>query len=228
MNESTTQSTSSPTTDDSQDRPTSRPQDRPQHDLAREPQGVENSAPDSATTAVAGTSNNAPVPEVFYCANHPDTETLLRCNRCEKPICLKCAVLTDVGYRCKECIRGVQSSYFNASSTDNIIGFAVGFIVTAIASPIAGFIFGFVPFFFGIIIAFAVGSGAGGTLAQIIRASVGRRRGRYLRHFTLAGIILGIFIGSVVGLFGFRINPFNLSTLMFTVLSTITAYQILR
>ena len=215
MNESTTQSTSTPTTNGAQ----GDPQDT---DLI-----AQESATD-ATTAVAETSNNAPAPAVFYCANHPDTETLLRCNRCEKPICLKCAVLTDVGYRCKECIRGVQSSYFNANSTDNIIGFAVGFIVTAIASPIAGFIFGFVPFFFGIIIAFAVGSGAGGALAQIIRASVGRRRGRYLRHFTLAGIILGIFIGSVVGLFGFRINPFNLSTLMFTVLSTITAYQILR
>jgi hypothetical protein len=171
---------------------------------------------------------NTDAPAVLYCANHPDTETLLRCNRCNKPICLKCAVLTDVGYRCKECIRGVQSSYFNAIPTDNLIGFGVALVVAAIAAPIAGFIFGFVPFFLGIILAFAIGSGAGGALAQIIRASVGRRRGRYLRHFTLAGIILGIVIGSVIGLFFLRINPLNLSTLAFTVLSTATAYQILR
>ena len=174
--------------------------------------------------APTGTPNT---PAVIYCANHPDTETLLRCNRCEKPICLKCAVLTDVGYRCKECIRGVQSSYFNANATDNIIGFGIALVVAAIASPIAGLVFAFVPFFIGIILAFAIGSGAGGALAQIIRASVGRRRGRYLRHFTLAGIVLGVLIGGVMGLL-FGIPVFSLTTLAFTVLSTITAYQILR
>lgn len=185
----------------------------------------------TATPDIAGTVT-APVksanePEVLYCANHPGTETLLRCNRCNKPICTKCAVLTDVGYRCKECIRGVQSSYFNAIPTDNLIGFGVALVVAAIASPIAGFIFAFVPLFFGVIIAFAIGSGAGGTLAQIIRASVGRRRGRYLRYFTLAGIILGVLLGGFVGLM-FGIPVFSLTTLVFTVLSTITAYQILR
>jgi hypothetical protein len=181
--------------------------------------------PAESVTAVTPAAGAAPA--VLYCANHPDTETLLRCNRCEKPICLKCAVLTDVGYRCKECIRGVQSSYFNAIPVDNLIGFGVALVVTAIASPIAGFLFAFVPFFIGIILAFSIGSGAGGALAQIIRTSVGRRRGRYLRHFTLAGIILGVLIGGVVGLF-FGIPVFSLTTLAFTVLSTATAYQILR
>jgi len=151
----------------------------------------------------------------------------LRCNRCEKPICLKCAVLTDVGYRCKECIRGVQSSYFNAIPTDNLIGFGVAFAVTAIAAPIAGFVFAFIPGFFGIIIAFAIGGGAGGGLAQIIRGSVGKRRGRYLRHFTLAGIVLGVLLGSVVAGF-FGIPFFNLSTLAFTIIAAVTAYQMLR
>lgn len=181
----------------------------------------------SDLVAQTDTAVKTPAPAVLYCANHPDTETLLRCNRCTKPICLKCAVLTDVGYRCKECIRGVQASYFNAIPTDNLIGFGVALVVTAIASPIAGFIFGIVPMFIGIIIAFVIGGAAGGALAQIIRASVGRRRGRYLRYFTLAGIILGILVGMVVGAV-FRIPVLNLSTLAFTVLSTVTAYQMLR
>ena len=185
--------------------------------------------PPPLPTALPTTANAAPslAPAVLYCANHPDTETLLRCNRCEKPICLKCAVLTDVGYRCKECIRGVQSSYFNAIPTDNIIGFGVAFIVAAITSPIAGFVFAFVPFFLGIILAFAIGSGAGGALAQIIRTSVGKRRGRYLRHFTLAGIILGVLVGGFIGML-FGIPVLTLTTLAFTILSTATAYQILR
>src|SRR5215216_5549585 len=95
--------------------------------------------PQTPATSVATPAAAPNAAAVLYCANHPDTETLLRCNRCEKPICLKCAVLTDVGYRCKECIRGVQASYFNAIPTDNIIGFGVATVVTAIAAPIAGF-----------------------------------------------------------------------------------------
>lgn len=183
-----------------------------------------NGAPDSVATPPTASGNTVPV---LYCANHPETETLLRCNRCEKPICLKCAVLTDVGYRCKECIRGVQASYFNAIPADNFIGFGVAMLVSAIGSPIAGFILAFVPFFFAIIIAFAIGSAAGGALAQIIRTSVGRRRGRYLRHFTLAGIIIGVLIGGVIGAF-FGIPVFSLATLAFTILASATAYQILR
>lgn len=185
------------------------------------------SDPVTTTQPVASATPTTTAPAPIYCANHPETETLLRCNRCNKPICLKCAVLTDVGYRCKECIRGVQASYFNAIPTDNIIGFGVALVVAAIASPIAGFLFSFVPFFFGIILAFAIGGGAGGTLAQIIRASVGKRRGRYLRHFTLAGIVLGVLIGGFVGLL-FGIPVFSLTTLAFTILATVTAYQILR
>ena len=39
----------------------------------------------------------------FRCANHPDTETYLRCSRCGKPICVRCSIQTPVGARCREC-----------------------------------------------------------------------------------------------------------------------------
>lgn len=161
-----------------------------------------------------------------YCANHPDVETLLRCNRCGKPICLKCAVLTDVGYRCKECIRGVQAAYFNALPADNFVAFGVAALIAAIAAPIAGLLLRFTGFF-GLILALMMGGGAGSALAQIVRASIGRRRGRYVRYFSLGGIILGVLIGMFIGLF-FGIPPFNLPLLFFTVLAAIAAYQILR
>ena len=63
--------------------------------------------------------------EVLHCKNHPDRETLLRCNKCGEPICLDCAVLTDVGYRCKQCIRAVQDIYYNAKPRDNWIALVV-------------------------------------------------------------------------------------------------------
>lgn len=167
-------------------------------------------------------------PEVLYCANHPDTETLLRCNKCGKPICMKCAVQTPVGYRCKKCIQQQQNVYFNALGSDNFIALAVGFVVSAIGAPLAGMLLGGFGFF-GLIIAFIAGSGAGSLLAQIIRRSVGRRRGRQLPLFALLGIIGGVLIGSVVFLFITGYFPlFNITTLLFTGLAIAAAYPQLR
>ena len=63
------------------------------------------------------------------CANHPDRETMLRCNRCDKPICYQCAVRTPVGYRCKECVRTQQNVYYNGNSGDLLIGGAVALVL---------------------------------------------------------------------------------------------------
>ena len=52
------------------------------------------------------------------CYNHPQRETMLRCNRCERPICSECAVLTPTGYRCKECIRGQQKTFDTSRPLD--------------------------------------------------------------------------------------------------------------
>ena len=39
------------------------------------------------------------------CTFHPQTETFLRCSKCERPICGTCAITTPVGARCPECAR---------------------------------------------------------------------------------------------------------------------------
>lgn len=138
-----------------------------------------------------------PAAPVLYCANHPDRETLLRCNRCDKPICLECAVQTPVGYRCKECVRRQQDVYFNGTRRDDLIAFAIALVVAAIATPIVAFLLGRVGFF-GYIIAFIAGGAAGTALAQIIRQAVRRRRSRNMRWYALAGILAGIVAGSAV------------------------------
>jgi hypothetical protein len=92
----------------------------------------------------------------LYCANHPQRETSLRCNRCEKPICVKCAVLTPTGYRCKECVRGQQKVFETATLYDYglgipaaaVLAFIGGLIVprlgwfTIFLAPVAGVIIG--------------------------------------------------------------------------------------
>lgn len=167
--------------------------------------------------------------EKMYCANHPDVETLLRCNKCNKPICIKCAVQTPVGYRCVDCVRSQQNVYYNAAGSDNLIGLGVAFAVALVATPVMAFVFRMMPGFFGFLIAFFAGSAAGSGLAQIVRWAVQRRRGRNLRWFVLAGTILGLLVGSVLALLVVGIFPVVLIPFwIFAVLAIVSALPFLR
>ena len=72
------------------------------------------------------------------CYRHPDRHTLLRCSRCERPICASCSIDATVGQRCPECVRaeGPQtvvprrqavSRTGGAPATKALIGLAVAF-----------------------------------------------------------------------------------------------------
>jgi hypothetical protein len=108
---------------------------------------------------------------VLRCANHPDRETTLRCNRCEKPICTKCAVLTPVGYRCKECVRGQQSVFETAQPVD----FVVAAVLSAVGAGVCVAVLNILGFW-----GFFVAPVAGGALAEVVRMATRRRRGRRL------------------------------------------------
>jgi len=125
-------------------------------------------------------------PEELFCANHPSVPTILRCNRCGKPICVKCAVLTPVGYRCKECVRGQQSIFYTAGLGD----YAIAAIVAVPLSVLAGFLVSLVGGFLFYLLIFA-GPLAGGVIADLVHRAVGRRRGRYLWLVVCSAIVLG-------------------------------------
>jgi hypothetical protein len=140
-------------------------------------------------------------------------------------------VLTEVGYRCKECIREQQNVFYNAVTGDNAKAFAVAAGITLIAWPIAVILFRLVGSIFWLIswiIAALVGSGAGASLAQIIRKSVGKRRGRYIRHFTLGGIIVGLLASMLLTTMFLGGPVVTLPALLFGVLAIASAYQLLR
>lgn len=48
--------------------------------------------------------------EVTYCHGHPDTPTKLRCSRCDKPICGRCAIPATVGQHCPWCVAEARKS----------------------------------------------------------------------------------------------------------------------
>ena len=166
------------------------------------------------------------VAEILYCANHPQTPTALRCNKCGKPICSKCAVRTPVGYRCKDCVRGQQQIFETAMWYD----YVVAAVIAAPVAAVAGFLvmsLGFFVFFLAPVV--------GGAVAELVRAAVRRRRGRYLSLTAAGAFVLGcvpLLAGPLIlmllgggasrGLFGL------LWPMVYTVIGVSTLYARLR
>lgn len=127
-----------------------------------------------------------------YCYRHPQVETGLRCNRCNKFICPKCAQRTPVGFRCPECIREQEDKYYTGGNADYVIAAVIALPLSLITAALFFFILGGMGWFFlQIIITFFVAPAAGGFIAEAVRWGVRKRRSRYLRHIALACLVLG-------------------------------------
>ncbi|MEV0613579.1 rhomboid family intramembrane serine protease [Nonomuraea sp. NPDC050404] len=55
--------------------------------------------------------------EVPTCYRHPDRETWVRCQRCERPICPDCMRDAAVGFQCPECVAEGNKGFRQAKST---------------------------------------------------------------------------------------------------------------
>lgn len=170
--------------------------------------------------------------ERLTCANHPDTPTSLRCNRCGKPICMRCMVRTPVGYRCRECVRGQQQIFETAVWTDFVVAVVVALVLGAgttwLLLQVRSFIF----------IAILLAPVAGGLTAQIISSAIRRRRSRYLPVVAASAYAFGslallvvpallsllVYGSQALGMLGLSI----LVPLIFTFLATSTLYMRLR
>jgi hypothetical protein len=168
-------------------------------------------------------------PGVYYCANHAKVQTGLRCNQCGKPICARCAKLTPIGYRCKECISGQQRVFDTSQWYDYPVAFFTAGILSLLGSIVASMIGFFILFLAPII-------GVG--IAEAIRFLTRRRRSKTLFQFAAIGTVLGsapisvlILLGAVLdlylggGMFGFLpVGIFGLiwqGLYIFTVTSTV-------
>lgn len=135
--------------------------------------------------------------EPVYCVNHPDRETLLRCNKCGKPICPECAIRHPVGLRCRQCAHLRRIPTYDLSPRHYVLALAAG-LPSAIAGVVLGGIFsrllslpfigGFIPW----VIAFAVGL----LTAEAISRATGYKRGVGLQVVASICIVFGYFIGN--------------------------------
>ncbi len=120
--------------------------------------------------------------QILYCENHPNTETSLRCNRCNKPICPKCAVSTPTGYRCKECVRGQQKIFETAMWYDYLSAFFIAGVLSFVGSWIVTRI-GFFTIFLAPV--------AGVIIAEAVRLLINKRRSKRLFQVAAMAAVLG-------------------------------------
>lgn len=138
------------------------------------------------------------------CANHPGVETSLRCNRCGKPICAKCAVRTPTGYRCRECVKGQQKAFVTATWYDYLLGFLTAGVLSFLVSLLVGLISGLAGFFAWFLV-IAAAPTAGLVIAEATRFITRKHRSRSLFITVAVAVVLGGLPSVIINLLSFNL-----------------------
>jgi len=131
------------------------------------------------------------------CTFHPKVETQLRCNRCNQPICIKCATHTPTGYRCPECIRSQQKIFVTAKWFDLIIAVALSGVISFLGSLFAHNL--------GIYIMILIAVGSGYLIVWAVKKATKNRRSPLLKY-VMSG---SAFLGSLIPVLGILIRDFQ-------------------
>jgi hypothetical protein len=166
----------------------------------------------------------------LYCYVHPNRETSLRCNNCNRPICASCAIRTPTGYRCRECVRGQQKTFETTEWYDFITGFLVAALLSGIASFLVTFIGGIG--FFGWFLIAAGAPTAAMAIAEGVRAATRRRRSRALFITVAVGVVFGalpiILLQVFTNPFGILFQVIYLAIAVPVVYSRLSGIQLFR
>ncbi|HRE46116.1 MAG TPA: hypothetical protein PLD47_00185 [Aggregatilineales bacterium] len=127
--------------------------------------------------------------EKTYCAVHPTVESGLKCNKCGRYMCTKCAVYTPVGYRCKQCVNQQQAGFFKALPID----YALAIAVALVGGLLGGFILPKLFLFGVLILSFPAGIGIGEAVWRVTK----KRRGKYIPHAIVGAILVGAIAANV-------------------------------
>ena len=127
------------------------------------------------------------------CTFHPKRETQLRCNRCDRPICIKCATHTPTGYRCPECIRTQQKIFVTTRWYDQIIAAVITAVISFLGSLLTSFLtLGFYNFLIAL--------GAGFGVVWIVKKAIQNRRSPLLKYVMSGTALLASLAPSIIGM----------------------------
>jgi hypothetical protein len=132
--------------------------------------------------------------DTFFCARHPSVETVLRCGRCETPICPKCVVFTDVGARCPTCAPARKLPQLEISP----VWIARGVAAAVVAGLVAGGLWGLLlPHVVGLIVILA-GAGVGYVVGESVAVATNRKSGPILQIVAGVGAVIAFLVYSTI------------------------------
>jgi hypothetical protein len=131
-----------------------------------------------------GTASVEPADDsgALRCYRHPERETWVRCGRCDRPICPRCAMQGPVGFRCRQCGRPARDPLTSLRPTQ----LAIGFGISALGGLVVGLVGGRIGLF-GLLLAWF----AGGLIADSVIRFVGFKRGPRVLVMLFGGILVG-------------------------------------
>ena len=150
------------------------------------------------------------------CAYHPKVETLLRCSKCEKPICSRCANLTPVGSRCRECAGLRRLPTFDARPVDILRAVGAALVVGLAVGAVLGFADALFPPVLQWLLRAAGLVGAGYLVGEAVSVATNRKRGAPFQIIAVVGFVAGyavfelltrdLIVGDVYTIVGFIIG----------------------
>lgn len=165
-------------------------------------------------------------PSTLYCARHPQVETVLRCGRCETPICPRCSVTTPVGARCPACAQVRKPPTYDVSGR---------YLWRAVAAAVVlalggGFAFGFLAGFAGrsLIIGGILYALVGIGIAEGLSAVANRKRGPRLQLLAVATTVIVTQWPTILALVVVQRFALNPLALLLTVVAAVIAWGRLR
>jgi len=176
---------------------------------------------DNLTAAAPEAPSNA-----LRCVNHPSVETLVRCSRCEKPICPRCMVSTPVGMRCRDCAQLRRPPMYDVGGRYlwQAIGAAIGLVIAG------GFVFNLLLGFAGrsILLLGALYLFTGILVAEALSAAANRKRGPRLQLLAVATVVLLTQSGPLLALALSSRLSLNVVALIGTLVAAAIAWTRLR
>ena len=126
----------------------------------------------------------------YYCVNHPNTETLVRCSKCLDPICQKCAVPTPVGLRCRKCAYANRSPLYVIRPQHVALAGVVGLAMATVAGVLVAQLW----ILWVALLAGPVGGAIGEVMLRVTRG----KRGRVMQVTVVVCIVVGAVLGPMV------------------------------
>jgi hypothetical protein len=144
-----------------------------------------------------GADLNAAADEEIRCARHPNVTTVLRCGRCDTPICPRCLVQTPVGARCPDCAQVRRLPTVDVSPAFLARGLGASIVSGAAVGAAWGYAVGSSRGFVGIFIIF-IAMAVGWAIGESIALATNRKRSTTLQACAVLGVVLAYLVHNLV------------------------------